>query len=314
MLDPELCRQRQRRLLSVMHAQSIDAVVVGRPDHVYYFTGYRPFWLHEAAFMLRDDRRRRRRRGSCAATSRTAAPAAKHVHRVRVQLARHAAAGQPACGRRAARGSRRPSTSGSTRRPVASPVAPIALAPTTSIDHLWQFRRRKDPDELALMRRAIACTEAMYRRAREIIEPGVPELRVYTELHAAAVEVAGEPLWPAYLGNDFACGAPGGPPRGGRDRAGRRAVHPRPRPRLPRLLLRQLPGVRRRPQADRRAAAGLGNRHRRLPDRRAHGQARRPLPRHLRRRRRALPAAAPASPSRTTSATASASSRTSSRT
>jgi Xaa-Pro dipeptidase len=28
--------------------------------------------------------------------------------------------------------------------------------------------------------------------------------------------VAGEPLWPAYLGNDFACGAGGGPPREGR--------------------------------------------------------------------------------------------------
>ena len=52
----------------------------------------------------------------------------------------------------------------------------------------------------------------MYNRAREIIEPGVPELRVYEELHATAVTVAGEPL-SAYLGNDFACGEKGGPPR-----------------------------------------------------------------------------------------------------
>jgi Xaa-Pro aminopeptidase len=66
------------------------------------------------------------------------------------------------------------------------------------------------------MRRAIACTDAMYKRAREIIEPGVPELRVFNELHQAAVDVAGEPLSPAYLGNDYACAAPGGPPRGGR--------------------------------------------------------------------------------------------------
>jgi Xaa-Pro aminopeptidase len=55
MLDPDLCRQRQRHLQSVLHAQGIDAVVLGRPEHVYYFTGYRPFWLHEAAFMMRDD-------------------------------------------------------------------------------------------------------------------------------------------------------------------------------------------------------------------------------------------------------------------
>ena len=90
-------------------------------------------------------------------------------------------------------------------------------SPRIAIDEdLWQLRRRKDPDELALMRKAIACTKAMYDRARQIIEPGVPELRVYTELHAAAVETAGEPLNPAYLGNDFRCAAPGGPPRDGR--------------------------------------------------------------------------------------------------
>jgi Xaa-Pro aminopeptidase len=81
---------------------------------------------------------------------------------------------------------------------------------------LWQLRRRKDPDELALMKTAIACTKAMYERAREVIAPGVEELAVYGELHAAAVRVAGEPLSPAYLGNDYACGVPGGPPRRGR--------------------------------------------------------------------------------------------------
>jgi Xaa-Pro dipeptidase len=66
-----------------------------------------------------------------------------------------------------------------------------------------------------LMRKAIECTKAMYRRAKEIIEPGVPELRVYNELHTVAVETAGELLTPAYLGNDYACAAPGGPPRAG---------------------------------------------------------------------------------------------------
>ena len=41
-------------------------------------------------------------------------------------------------------------------------------------EDLWQLRRRKDPDELVLMRKAIACTESMYERARQIIEPGIP--------------------------------------------------------------------------------------------------------------------------------------------
>jgi Xaa-Pro dipeptidase len=52
----------------------------------------------------------------------------------------------------------------------------------------------------------------MYDRARQIVEPGIPELNVYAELHSVAVQTAGEPL-SAYLGNDYACAATGGPPR-----------------------------------------------------------------------------------------------------
>src|SRR6185312_8317753 len=63
------------------------------------------------------------------------------------------------------------------------------------------------------MRKAIDCTRAMHERARQIIEPGVSELHVYTELYTAAVEAAGEPLVPAHLGNDFQCGTGGGSPR-----------------------------------------------------------------------------------------------------
>ncbi|MEZ6050700.1 MAG: hypothetical protein R3C02_04800 [Planctomycetaceae bacterium] len=58
---------------------------------------------------------------------------------------------------------------------------------------LWQLRRRKDPYELAMIRRAIDCTEAMCP-GEEIITPGITELQVFSELHAAAVDVAGEPL------------------------------------------------------------------------------------------------------------------------
>ena len=80
-------------------------------------------------------------------------------------------------------------------------------------EDLHRLRRRKEADELALMRRAIDCTRAMHARARELVAPGVEEITVYSELHAAAVSAAGEPLAPAYLGNDFACGPGGGPPR-----------------------------------------------------------------------------------------------------
>jgi Xaa-Pro dipeptidase len=51
----------------------------------------------------------------------------------------------------------------------------------------------------------------MYRRAREIIRPGINELEVFNELQAAAVNELGEML--TGTGNDYACGVPGGPPR-----------------------------------------------------------------------------------------------------
>ena len=76
---------------------------------------------------------------------------------------------------------------------------------------LWTLRRKKDADEVAMMRRAIDCTTAMYERARQIIEPGISELEVFNQLHAAAVNVAGEAL--TDLGNDYQCCSPGGPAR-----------------------------------------------------------------------------------------------------
>lgn len=78
--------------------------------------------------------------------------------------------------------------------------------------HLWQLRRAKDADELVLIKTAIAATEAMYATAKELIEPGVGELELFGELHAAAVKSMGEPLG-AMLGNDYAVGVGGGPPR-----------------------------------------------------------------------------------------------------
>lgn len=215
MLQPDLCRQRQRRLLEVMQRERLDTVVVGSTHHVYYFTGHRAFWLHEAAFVLHGDGRSELVCGNepghpPAADAVTAYESnwlgtqrqeqADLVAEIIAPLLRNGQVGVDA--------------SAVASRLAVRHVLELALL---GIDEeLWQLRRRKDSDELELMRRAIACTEAMYRRAREIIEPGVPELRVYAELHAAAVEVAGEPLAPAYLGNDYACGAPGGPPRGGR--------------------------------------------------------------------------------------------------
>lgn len=76
---------------------------------------------------------------------------------------------------------------------------------------LFQLRRRKETDELAIMRLANEANRAMYARAREIIRPGVNELDLYRELQSVSVQAVGEPL--TYFGQDFQCAARGGPPR-----------------------------------------------------------------------------------------------------
>ena len=58
----------------------------------------------------------------------------------------------------------------------------------------FRLRRRKDADELAKLKHAIAATGAMYARAREIIKPGINELDVFNELQAVAVRPCGETL------------------------------------------------------------------------------------------------------------------------
>jgi len=88
----------------------------------------------------------------------------------------------------------------------------LAGAKLVDIDlDMLAMRRRKDPDELALIRRALAASGEMYRVAREMIRPGVNELDVFSSLQAAAVAACGEML--TGTGNDYACGLRGGPPQ-----------------------------------------------------------------------------------------------------
>jgi Xaa-Pro dipeptidase len=83
---------------------------------------------------------------------------------------------------------------------------------------IFRLRRRKDPDELRMMRRANDANRRMYEVAREIVRPGVNELEVFNALHSAAVTELGEPL--TYFGQDFRSNARGGPPRNRQIEAG----------------------------------------------------------------------------------------------
>lgn len=215
MLENNHSRMRQQRLVEVLAAQDFDAAILGAGHHVYYFSSHWTKWTQQSAMVVLADGR------SClisankpdeqAAADEAIAYEAQWFSTLRQEQA--AAVAEEVAGfMRDKEGHR----IGIDQSVVSSQVMLQSDAAFIPIDDdLHQMRRSKDPDELALMRRANDCTRAMYERAREIIEPGIAEIEVFNQLHAAAVESAGEPLT-ALLGNDFACGVPGGPPRQGR--------------------------------------------------------------------------------------------------
>ncbi len=212
MLQPSLCRARQKRLLEATSDRALDALVLSLPHHVYYLTGHLPLWYHQAAVVLRCG-------GQCwmlTADAPNPAAAADETEAYEANFYGTLRQEQPAVAAEKvleALKSARVKRIGVDASPIASQLAIAFNNHTESVDAaLWQVRRQKDPDELILMKTAVACTAAMYARAKHIIEPGIPELHVFEQLQAAAVEEAGQPL-NALLGNDFACGVPGGPPR-----------------------------------------------------------------------------------------------------
>jgi Xaa-Pro dipeptidase len=219
LLDPAACRGRQARLLEALAPHNLDAVVVVSPEHVQYLTGhrwddrFRPLaaFLADGSSLLvcpdkpatepaADDIRtyEAKWRSTLRNDQRAAAAAVlgdwlagRPVHRVGVEFS--------ACP---------PHVIEQLQRAAVIDVEPALLT----------MRRRKDPDELLLLRRAIAASGAMYETARGLIAPGVNELEVFSALQAAAVASCGEML--TGTGNDYACGVRGGPPRDRRCEAG----------------------------------------------------------------------------------------------
>lgn len=215
MLNLDQCRTRQKRLINVLQRRKLDAAVCGLDWHVYYFTGFRRFWFHQSAAVIFSDGRSWLTTANDP-TDRAAADTidsfvAQHMATLR-QEQPNVVAEQVIAQLKAGKARR---IGVDTSQVSARVMLGFDGSCEAIDDELWQMRRVKDADELELLRRSIRCTEAMHKRAREIVEPGVDELHVFNELHAAAVEAAGEPLSGA-LGNDYACGALGGLPRQGR--------------------------------------------------------------------------------------------------
>jgi len=215
LLSPDHCRQRQRWLSEWLVARDIGCAVLSLPEHVQYFTGFRPHRLMEAAICIDAG-------GDCLLVAPNKEPdeaAADRIVTFSAQFHSTLRQEQTAAAAQALQDAL-PNLSKASRVAVEFSRFPeqsrqaLGLHDSKLIDvepDLRHRRRRKDDDELAMICRAIDCTEAMYATAREIIEPGITELEVFNQLHAAAVRVAGEPL--TAIGNDYQCNSPGGPPR-----------------------------------------------------------------------------------------------------
>jgi len=215
LLDLDACRLRQRRLLDRLAGTGVDLVVVTSPEHVQYLTGHRWDYRWARAPLAALDASGRTllvcpdRDVERAAADDTRVYASKRGSTLRLDQREAAAAlladwlaGRP------------PVRHVALEYSAASPhvTALFGTARTTDVDPiLWDLRRRKDDDELALLRRAILATGAMYAAARELIEPGVNELTVFSALQAAAVASCGEMI--TDTGNDYASGERGGAPR-----------------------------------------------------------------------------------------------------
>lgn len=213
-LNLDTCRQRQRALATLLSNEGMDQIVLVRPENVQYLTGFRPHRLMSAAVTLTQA-------GHCLLIAPNDIPEHAAVDDiVTYSCQKHSTLRQDQVNAMMEKlfEVTGPWPSSFRIGVEHSQSVPLLLQPTGARQfqnvepYLWQLRRKKDPDELALIRQAIACTDAMYARAREIIRPGICELDVFSELFTAAVKTAGEILTEP-LGNDFQCNSPGGMPR-----------------------------------------------------------------------------------------------------
>jgi Xaa-Pro dipeptidase len=207
-------RGRQQRLLAEMQKLQLDLVIVQTIEHVQWLTGARYGWVFSPAAALRADGHLTLvapRKTTSLAAADEIVPYEAQWHSTLRNDQRQAASAELLKALANKPKSSRVGVEFScfSQHLAALPGERVDIEPT-----LYRLRRRKDPDELARIRKAVAGTGKMYALARQIIEPGITELEVFNRLQAAAIEEFGEML--TGTGNDYACGERGGPPRNGR--------------------------------------------------------------------------------------------------
>ncbi len=205
-LTVEGCRQRQQRLRGYLRGLDAQAALLTHPRHVHYFSGYWGSPSIATAMVIPADG------PSVLATAAEPGETIAADERVPFEADRLCTLVDDQIG--SAVQALKPHLKGVAVLGCDDVQRPWLLS-DYKIENLWPtllgMRRTKCADELCLIRRAIASTEAAYARARHVLKPGVTEIEVYAAMQEAAVNAVGEPIGP--FGNDFQSGAPGGPPR-----------------------------------------------------------------------------------------------------
>jgi Xaa-Pro aminopeptidase len=207
-------RGRQQRLLAEMQSLRLDLVIVQTIEHVQWLTGARYPWTMSPAAALAAD-------GHLTLV----APKKPQLEAAADEVVLYEAQWHSTL-----RNDQRQASSVELLKALANKAglkrigvefscftSHLAALPGERVDiepTIYRLRRRKDADELARIRKAIAGTQKMYELARQIIEPGITEIEVFNRLQSAAVEEFGEVL--TGTGNDYQCGSRGGSPRNGR--------------------------------------------------------------------------------------------------
>jgi Xaa-Pro dipeptidase len=210
-LIPEMCRDRQRRIVEAVAPLGVDKIILSRVESIQWLTGWRSASSYSPIAAIDAD-------GSVTLVmplGQIEAPAAVDrrvsYEAVKCGTMRHDQRAASSAALVAALGAQ-PNRIACEFSSFDQHLAKAWLSDIVDIEPiLFRLRRRKDHDELAMMRKAIDANRAMYERARQSICPGVSELDLFNKLHEVAVTHVGEPL--TYFGQDFQCNTRGGPPR-----------------------------------------------------------------------------------------------------
>lgn len=191
MLSAEGCRQRRRRFWQQLDpVPEVDHLRLADPIHLIYLANFfvDPFSLGAGfggCLLLRNDGRAKLLHDD------RLPPSAALAHVEDYSVVSWYDGQSPARGPRqlALLGAVNPTLSG--LRIHDRPGDPLA---SQVIHTLAQMRRRKDPDEVDVLRRCARAAEAGHAWARQNVRPGMTELDVYRGVNSACIAAAGQPV------------------------------------------------------------------------------------------------------------------------